>query len=287
MEVQFGSDLGELRNLSETVIGDGANRRELDVVNRELQTAELELEKLQSLYELLEQGLRDPSLLLVSGEKLSRQQSLQRLKDGLIDAQIARSKLGSQMTDENPKMKAARATENRIRSEMQAETALVMRSTQPVIAVELDRVERLRAKQQNLQRRLDRLAEGRTTYSKLAADVKHRTSLLESAQRVLASAEASRSASLSVNLLAKLGPVSTGDSPNGMPTSMLTVGGGAAGLIFGLGTVFLVAPGPNQSRIGRRWSDMLGGRRATDRGLATGKTTQDRRLAARDERRAS
>ena len=44
---------------------------------------------------------------------------------------------------------------------------------------------------------------------------------------------------------------------------MLTGGGAATGLIFGLGAVFLVAPGPNQFRFGRRWSDVLG-RRASD-----------------------
>lgn len=267
MEVNFGSDLGDLRNLNENITGDGANRRALEVTIQELQVAELELEKLESLNNLLRQGLQDPKHLIVSGgELLTRQPSLQRLKDGLIDSQLQRSQLAGRLTEDNPKMKAAVAAEIEIRQAMQSETSLVIRSMQPVLEVERDRVERLRAKQMNLQRRLDRLAEARTSYAKLAADVKHRTTLLENAQRVLADAEASRSASLSTNLLAKLGPVTTGDNPNGMPASLLGAGGAAAGLIFGLGTVFLVAPGPNQSRFGRRWSDMLGGRRATDQG---------------------
>jgi polysaccharide biosynthesis transport protein len=264
MEINFGSDLGELRNLSEINMGDGANRRALEETSRELQIAELELEKTISLYDLLDQGLRDPSHLLVSGgEQLNFQPALRRLKDGLIDAQLERSKLAGRLTEENPKMKAAVAAEIKIRSEMQSETALVLRSMEPILAVERERVERLKTKQQSIQRRLDRLAEARTAYSKIASEVKHRTSLLEESQRVLAAAEASRSASLSINLLSKLGPVTTGENPNGMSSRMLAGGGAAAGLIFGLGAVFLVAPGPNQSRFGRRWSDVLG-RRASD-----------------------
>ncbi len=265
IEVTFGSDLGELRTLSESLNGDGANRRALDETVRDLQVAELELEKLESLHQLLSQGLRDPNHLLVSGgELLNRQPSLQRLKDGFIDSQIQRAELAGRLTPEHPRMQAAIAAEDEIRVAMQSEAASAIRSMQPVLDVERDRVARLQVKQQNLLRRLDRLAEARTTYSKVASEVKHRTTLLENAQRVLADAEASRSASLSTNLLAKLGPVNTGDSPNGVSTTMMTVGSGSAGLIFGLGMVFLVSPGPNQSRFGRRWSDMLGGRRASD-----------------------
>jgi polysaccharide biosynthesis transport protein len=267
IEVNFGSDLGDLRNLNENITGDGVNRRSLETTTRELQTAELELEKLMSLNDLLKQGIEDPQHLLVSGgELLARQPSLQRLKDGLIDTQLRRSQLAGSLTDQNPKMKAALSSEAEIRRALQNEAALAILAMRPVLDLEKERVERLRAKQVALQRRLDRLAEARSSYAKIAAEVKHRTTLLENAQRVLADAEASRSASLSTNLLAKLGPTITGDDPNGLPTSIMGVGSAAAGLIFGLGAVFLVAPGPTQSRFGRRWSDMLDGRRSTDFG---------------------
>ena len=293
IEINFGSDLGELRNLTETLTGDGANRRELEENSRDIQAAELVIEKLQSFYQLLEQGQRDPNHLLVSGgDALSHQQSLQRLKDGLIDAQLARAKLAGRVTALHPKMKAAVAAEGRIRAEMQSETVLVMQAMEPVLRVESDRLERLKLKRGNIQRRLDRLAEARTEYATISADVKHRTTLLEEAERVLTAAEATRSASLSVNLLSKLGPVTSANSPNGMSTSMLTAGGAAAGLIFGLGTVFLVAPGPNQSRFGRRWSDMLSGRRSSDRvpsttASTTPQTPEGHGSEGRDRRRRS
>ena len=45
IEVQFGTDLGDLRNLSDTISGNGTNRRTLEETTRELQAGELELEK--------------------------------------------------------------------------------------------------------------------------------------------------------------------------------------------------------------------------------------------------
>ncbi len=265
IEVNVGSDLGELRNLSEAITGDGVNRRSLEETQRELQQAELQLEKLESLHRLLVQGFEDPTRLLVSGgELLAQQPSLQRLKDGLIDAQLEQSHLAGRLTRHHPRVLEAIETEQEIRSAIQAEISSVIRTMAPVLEVERDRVARLRDKQDNLQRRLDRLAGVRTHYSKISSEVKHATTLVEQAQRALTDAQASRSAALSTNLIAKLGPVTTGDRPNGISTSLTTVGGAAAGLIFGLGTVFLVAPGPNQTRFGRRWSDVIGGRRATD-----------------------
>ncbi len=265
IEISFGSDLGELRNLTEAINGEGANRRAVEDVSKELQIAELELEKLESLHAFLARGLEDPTHLLISGaELLNRQPSLQRLKDGFIDAQLARSQLSGRLTQDHPRMRAAEMAEVAIHQAMKDEIGSVIESMQPVLKVDRDRVERLRVKKDNLERRLERLANIRTNYSKLAAEVKHRTTLLEQAQRALSEAEASRSAAVSTNLIAKLGPVSVGDQPNGLSGRVLTLGGAAAGLIFGLGTVFLVAPGPYQPRLGRRWSDRLGGRRLTD-----------------------
>jgi polysaccharide biosynthesis transport protein len=268
IEVNFGSDLGELRNLTEAINGEGANRRAVEETSKELQIAELELEKLEALNSFLARGMEDTTHLLVSGaELLSRQPSLQRLKDGFIDAQLARSQLSGRLTSDHPRMRAAEMAETAIHQAMKDEIASVIESMQPVLSVDRDRVQRLRLKKDNLDRRLERLAEVRTNYSKYASDVKHRTALLEQAQRALSDAEASRSAAVSTNLIAKLGPVTVGDHPNGFSGRMLAMGGAAAGLIFGLGTVFLVAPGPYQPRLGRRWSDRLGGRRRTDLNL--------------------
>lgn len=265
IETAAGPDLGELRQLTDAISGEGTNRRALEERVRDLQSAELELEKLQSLHDLLARGLADPTELLVSGgELLRRQPSLQRLKQGLIDAQLVRSRLSGMFHEDHPRMRAALMAERSILKEIKAEIAAVLRSTEPLMAVQRQQVARLRAKSDDLQRRLQRLAELRTRYSKLTAELKHRTTLLEQSERALAEAEASYRAAQATSLVARLGPVTVADSPNGPSGKLIALGGTVAGLIFGLGAVFLVAPTHGPEQFGRRWSDRIGGRRASD-----------------------
>ena len=267
IEIQFGADLGELRNLNDTISGDGTNRRTLEQTTVELQAADLELEKLEELHKVLLAGAKDPQHLLISGgDLLSSQPSLQRLKDGLIDAQLATSQLSGVFTEANPKRRAAIATEQEIKSRMQQETAAVIRAMEPTLRLERERVKRLQDKKVRLAQRLEELAEGRSNYAKVDAEVRHRTELLAEAERHLSDAQASRSAALSTNLIAELGPPQVTDNPIGTGGSVLVAGSTMAGMIFGLGIVFLVAPGPTEGHGRRRWTDYLtgNGRRATD-----------------------
>ncbi|TWT81634.1 hypothetical protein CA13_30870 [Planctomycetes bacterium CA13] len=270
-EVQFSADLGELRNLNDAIAGDGTNRRTLEQTANELQIAELELEKLHSLHELLIAGSKNPDHLLVSGsDLLTLQPSLLRLKDGLIDAQITSSQLAANRTAKHPSVINARSTEQQIRKRMQEEASTVVQAMQPVLKLEQARVQRLTEKQNRLVQRLEALAAARTDYAKVDAEVNHRTTLLEEAERALAEAHASRTAALSTNLVAELGPPQVSENPIGPGGFLVTMGSATAGLLFGLGSVFLIAPGPNETRRGRRWTDFLqkGGRRAADQAAA-------------------
>jgi uncharacterized protein involved in exopolysaccharide biosynthesis len=149
---------------------------------------------------------------------------------------------------------------------MQQETAAVIRATEPTIRLQRERVNRLRDKKERLAKRLEELAEGRSNYAKIDAEVKHRTEALGQAERHLSEAQASRSAALSTNLIAELGPPQVTDDPIGPGGSVLVAGSTLAGMIFGLGVVFLVAPGPNEGHGRRRWTDYLTGygRRVSD-----------------------
>ena len=267
IEIEFGTDLGELRNLNVNVAGNGTIQRTLQETRNELQSAQLELDKLQSLHQLLVAGAENPQHLLVSGgDLLSSQPSLQRLKEGLIDAQIQASRLSSVYTKANPKRRAAIATENEIKNRMQQETVAVIQAMQPMLKLQGERVTRLESKDRSLSQRLERLALARTDYAKVDAEVTHRTRMLADAERLLAEAQATRSAALSTNLLAELGPPQVTDNPIGPGGMTLAAGSSMAGLIFGLGAVFLIAPGPSQTHGRRRWSDYLSGhgRRITD-----------------------
>ncbi|MFK8113921.1 MAG: hypothetical protein AB8B91_17090 [Rubripirellula sp.] len=272
IEIKFGTDLGELRNLNDTISGDGTTRRTLEETTRELQTAEHDFEKLDSLYNLLVEGAENPQHLLINGgDLLASQPSLQRLKDGLIDAQLAASQLAGVYTKANPKYRAAIATEKEIQLRMQQETASVIQSMKPMMDLDRDRLTRLRDRMAQLGARLDQLAKARTDYAKVDAEVKRRTQLLGDAEQALSEAKASRSAALSTNLIAELGPPQVTDNPVGPSGSTITLGSVMAGLIFGFGAVFLIAPGPTEIRGGRRWSDYLNaGRRSSDTADARG-----------------
>lgn len=276
VEIQVGSDLGELRNLNDTISGDGANRRTMQETFKELQVAELETRRLESLYELLLAGSKDARHLLISGDELlSSQPSLQRLKDGMIDAQIESSKLASIYTVNHPRRRASLTTEREIADRMVLEARASLAAMEPSLQLNRERVQQLREQHDSLTSKLNKLAGVRTSYSKLDAEVRGLTDQLSKAEGSLSEAQASRSAALSTNLLSELGPPQVGEHPEGLSGSMTTLGSLIAGLMFGLGTVFLVAPGPSGPTFGRRLNDYLTGRRSTDSGNppATGKPT--------------
>ncbi len=285
IEIEFGADLGDLRNLNDTISGDGTNRRTLEETTREAQAVELELEKMESLYAVLVAGAEDPQQLLISGsDLLESQPSLQRLKDGLIDAQLAASQLAGTYTAENPKRQAAMATEYEIKQRMQQETVAALKAMVPTLRLQRERLSRMKTREEGLRKRLDHLATIRTDYSKIDADVKHRTETLGNAERALSEAKATRSAALSTNLIAELGPPQATENPVGPGGSTLTIGSMMAGLIFGLGAVFLIAPGPTEIRGGRRWSDYLGaGRRNSDSASSSSGTERRRGAVSAEE----
>jgi hypothetical protein len=270
IEITFGTDLGELRNLNDAISGDGANRRALEAITDELNQAELALEKRESLYELLVAGSEDPQQLLINGgDLLADQPSLLRLKEGLIDAQIKSSQQSGVYTDANPKQRVALAAEKEIQARMQVETAAVIRAMEPMLKLEREQVAQLHFRKAELSKRLSQLAKARTDYAKIDAEVRQRTEQLAEAERALAEATAIRSAALSTNLVEDLGPPQVTDHPIGPSGSFLALGATMAGLICGLGAVFLIAPGPTDNRGGRRWSDHLQANQPTGRPAPT------------------
>lgn len=278
IEIGLEGDLGELRGMNEMIAGEGANRRALELALNELQQAELEQERLSALHDLLTRGVADPQQLIVSGQELlASQPSLERLKSGLIDAQLQSSQLSGIYTADNPKLRAAIAREQEVRDRIRAEANSAIRAMEPSLRLGQQKVERLRDKADRLRQRLHRLAEIRSEYAQLEAEVRRRSEQLTQAEKSLADAEAARAAARSSSLLVDLGPPQVTDRPIGAPGSVLAGGAAAAGMIFGFGIVFLVAPNPNGMGFGRRRSDVIV---ATDR-AAGGITIEGRRVAGR------
>ncbi|XZE52308.1 hypothetical protein SH139x_003998 [Planctomycetaceae bacterium SH139] len=263
LEQSLGIDLGELRLLSESMNSESNSSRVITELQRDLRLAEQERDKLQSLQALLMRAYEDPTQLVVSdGELLTTQPTLQRLTAGLIDAQIEASRLAGSLKQAHPRMVSARLTTETIREELRREIVNVTETMKPSLRLAAEKCERLIARQTDLQAKLNKLATIRADYSLLVKEVEHRTGLLSDAETALAEAEASLSAAMTVNLLSELGPVRAGENPVGIGGTMVTAGATMAGLMLGLGGVFLVAPTPGGGN--RRWSDRLTGRRATD-----------------------
>ena len=283
IEVRFGEDLGELRNLRDTISGEGSNRRTLEQLTVQLQEAETEIRRLETLREKLLQAADDPNQLLIAGsDLLAGQPSLQRLKDGLIDAQLQHSALAGVYTENNPKRRAAAAAESQIRVRMQNESRTAAAAIETQLSLQKDLVTRLSRRQDQMRDRLDKLAEFRTRYSSIDSEVKQRTETLARAQTSLAEAEAARSAALSTDLVARFGDAHVSEKPIGPGGTTIVGGSTVAGLLFGLGIVFLVAPGPTESGPGRRWTDyVMHGRRQSDR-IASQNTHRRRGESAGD-----
>jgi uncharacterized protein involved in exopolysaccharide biosynthesis len=265
LEREVGEDLGELRLLTEMGSGDSNLRSTLNQVKQELRQAESARESLRQLKELLEYSLSDTAELLATPSRLlDAQPSLRSLKEKLTDAQTDLSKLRGVMSALHPKVQAAARTEKQIRIQLQAETRIAMRGIEADLAANASQIRTLTEQFTEVQNRLDRLANLRARYGNLVADTRLRTQTLHSVKQKLADAKAVQNAASLSSLLTRFGPPTVGDRPVGPSKRITVVAGAASGLALGAGLVFLFMPiGPNGTK--RRWDDYVNvGRRATD-----------------------
>jgi polysaccharide biosynthesis transport protein len=265
MESQVGSDLGELRNLTDALAGDTSTQRRLADVDRDLNLAEIERKRLEQLKELLESAQNDPQRLFVSNtDLLESQPSLKRLKDGLVDAGLEAARLSGRFQPAHPRVRAAVESEKQIRESIHREIRTAINAMQPSMQLADSRIERLQEDRSTLTRRLEHLAALRSTYVNLSSEMKQRTEHFQQAAQALADAQASKQAAMATNLITAIDPPQVGNKPVGPGRSIIVGGAGAAGLALGLGIVFLIAPSPSTHPFGRRFSDYFGGRRDID-----------------------
>ena len=265
IEVRVGSDLGDLRVLSESYGAQSNSQVVLEDLLRDLRQAELDLQKKEELHRILQLGQTEPGKLLIAGgEILGSQPTLKRLKDGMIDAQLEASKLGGRYTGNHPKMRAAITAQQEILSQIRMEITASIDSVKSQVRVAEERINKLQAKRQELAKRMERLAELRSTYSSVTAEARLRTEQLASAEAALTDAEAVFRSAKSTQLLSPLGEIQVTDKPLGPNDTMVLVSAVAMGTMCGFGLVFLVAPSPQTLRYGRRWSDYAGANPRSD-----------------------
>ena len=273
LEAEIGPDLGELRLLHSATGGQSDLRQQTVEIEKETRATEERLREAEDLLVALLAAQEDPHRLVAMPSKLlSFQPTLQRLKDGLVDAQLLASRLGGKQTAEHPHVKAALESVASIRGDLYDELAVAIKGLEVEIELSRNRQGVLNKQHTGLENRLSRLAELRSEYSSRVAAVESSSSVLSHARKQLGAVRAQQVAAQSAALVTPLDAPHTGPYPVGLGRTTVVGVGVCGGLIAGLGWVFLSAvppvsrtasdqqvSGSNQSanRSGRRGSDPL------------------------------
>jgi uncharacterized protein involved in exopolysaccharide biosynthesis len=238
-----GADLADLRMLDQTGSGDSDLRRKLTTVETELRDARVSQDASRELLVALHAAQDNPGHLLATPNRLLESQpALRRLKDGLVDAQLRTAQLLGTMTSDHPQVRAAHAAEAEIGEHLHEELEIAIRGVEVEQRLAAGRIALLAEQRDDTVARLDRLAGLRADYSNVSAAVEHRTSLVELAEHDLAEARASQAAANSGSLVAVIGEPSTGPYQIGPRRLLVAASGLLAGLLAGLGIVYLTVP---------------------------------------------
>jgi succinoglycan biosynthesis transport protein ExoP len=265
IEQSVGSDIDELRALTETTSGTSNLRGTSNHLQEEIRRTQLVHDGNAEQLKLLTAARHDYNRLLAAPQRLFEQQpALRRLKEGLVDAQLRTAQLLGRMSTDHPEVKAATLAEDQIRTQLNSEIDLVVSNLQNELKVSAALLQTLRQQHAEIDGRLKHVASLRADYANLLAVVRQRTENLAQASKDLADVRASQAAALSSSQIARLDEPQPGNSPVGPGFTTIVAAGFGGGLTLGFGLVFLTAPLGNLW--GRRWSDYIGlGRRAADK----------------------
>jgi polysaccharide biosynthesis transport protein len=243
LEREVGADLAELRILNDSNTGDSALQRTAGEIRGELRQAQATHHANRELLGVLEAAQDDPGRLIATPNRLLESQpALQRLKNGLVDAQLHTAELGGRMSDEHPLVQAAHEAEQGISRHLHDELAIAIRGLKIDLRLGAERLEMLRSQLADATGRLDRLAGLRATYANLVAETRHRTGLVEQAEQNLAHARASQASAATASLISRVDGPDAGSTPLGPGRAMICLIGLAGGLLAGFGVLMLTVP---------------------------------------------
>lgn len=239
LEESVGSDLGELRNLYGSQSSESDLRRKVINIEADLRAIESEQRENDELLALLRSAQQDPTQLVATPSRLlTAQPALNRLKEGLIDAQIRTARLLGEMSEQHPKVRAARNEVSEIGQHIHNELAIAIRGIEAEQRVHDSHATALQDELVDARARLDRLAGLRSEYANRVGEVERRTRLLETAERNLADVRASEAAASTAALINPIDTPDTGHKPQGPGRATILLGGILGGLCTGLGVLF-------------------------------------------------
>jgi succinoglycan biosynthesis transport protein ExoP len=244
-ETQVGADLGELRMLHSANSGQSDLRLEAVQLETDVRKFRAQVREGEKLIALLEAAQKDPrELIATPNSLLTTQPALRRLKDGLVDAQLATSRLGGTRSSDHPRVRAAIEAERQIREDLHDELMTAIRGAEVELQLSRDQLAAVQGRLDNLQSRFTQLAEERAEYSNRVAAVDNRRQTLDRARENLSTAKAAQAAAHSGSLVTRLDKPETGPYPVGPGRTAITGAGAMAGFMLGLGLTFLLAGAP-------------------------------------------
>ncbi len=252
-EQQVGSDLAELRILSDSPSGDSDLRRTATELERELRSFRATQLENQEFLKLLTIAQDDPDKLLASPSILIKvQPALGRLKDGLVDAQLRTGQLMGTMAEEHPLVQGARAAEQAICNQVHNEIQVAIRGIEVELRVDADHIQALEAQSAAIKARLARLTSVRAPYANLAASAKNRSETLKIVEHELSEARASQATAHTTSLINVVDTPDTGTRPVGPGRTMIVLGGIGGGLLLGFAILFLTLSPRVEPHLDRR-----------------------------------
>lgn len=244
-EAAVGSDLGELRMLHSSFSGQSDLRQQYVSLETQARSFQTQLRDCKELLELLRSAQSDPSQIIATPNSLlASQPALRRLKDGLVDAQLATAKLQGTRSAEHPRVVAAIEAEQGIRRDLFQELQSAIETAEAELELKTSRHAAARKQLHEVQRRLATLAEKRAEYSNRVAALETSRQTLDRVKQQLNTAQASRSASEKARVLTPLDEPETGSSREGIGMASMSLAGLLGGLSLGVGLVLLTG-GPS------------------------------------------
>lgn len=274
IERKAGEDLSDLRGMTDSNSGANSSRNQLDSVKAELRQAESQLLQMTFDRELAENAFSSPEKLLNPNSLISSQPGLKKLREGLADARLNASQLEGRFTGQHPLVVAALKAEQEIEVRLREELGLARQSLVNDTSLINQRIAKLQEQRDELVKRIDVLADIRAEYSNLVADVRSRSQVLQLTERQLSEVQAARDAAVSCSLVTRIDNPFSSETPVGPGRTTILAGSSVAGLFFGFGALFLLAPLDTSvarrrssdfaAALGRRIADRSPGNRASD-----------------------
>lgn len=253
-ESELGSQLSELRFLTNTGGHQSVIEQQAAAIEHELRALDTNRQKNQQLLQTLSTAQSHPDKLLATPSSLlAANPNLLRLKEGLVNAQIRRASLLGSRSPEHPMVKAAEATEANLRDEINRLAPQAVRGVEMELALDNARDASLRERLRLLRDQQASIAGRRAEYAKLLANVENQTRVADTARAQLADAQAHLAGVQGASVLARLDRAESDLYPVGPGRAVLSLAGGLFGLLAGLGAVFTFhgpqAPQPNATGV--------------------------------------